>query len=191
MDVFRTLAKRTSPRHVLWRFDPIVATPDFDADEILARFRTLAHALTGYTERCTFSFASYYGKVTRRMQKAKIATVDPPLEGKQALLDRIADVADNCGIRLYACCQDALLSERIQKAHCVDGDLLAELFPDRPHVSQINPTREQCGCVTSRDIGMYDTCPYGCVYCYANASHTAVVKHRQQHDPAGEMLVKK
>ncbi|MBN1565572.1 MAG: DUF1848 domain-containing protein [Anaerolineae bacterium] len=200
--VFHALAERTSPRHVLWRFDPIVALGDAgqvsspsegggDLGERLIRFREIARALAGHTERCYFSFASYYGKVQRRMQKANIPYCDPPLEAKQALVEQMADCADECGITLHACCQDALLSDRVQKAHCVDGDLLAQLFPDRPHVTQANPTREQCGCVTSRDIGMYDTCPYGCVYCYANANHAAAVKHRQQHDPMSETLVKK
>jgi hypothetical protein len=191
VEVFRALAERTSPRHVLWRFDPIVATPDFTGNETLARFRDLARALTGYTERCYFSFASYYGKVQRRMQRANIAYSDPPIAAKQALLEQMADTADDCGIALHACCQDALLSARVHKAHCVDGDLLAALFPDRPLVTKANPTREECGCVTSRDIGMYDTCPYGCVYCYANVSHAAAVKLRQLHDSTGETLVKK
>jgi len=28
--------------------------------------------------------------------------------------------------------------------------------------------RELCGCIYSKDIGEYDTCPHQCEYCYAN-----------------------
>jgi radical SAM superfamily enzyme YgiQ (UPF0313 family) len=77
----------------------------------------------------------------------------------------------------------------VQKAHCVDGDLLAELFPDRPPVSEARPTREQCGCVAGRDIGMYDGCPFGCAYCYANQSRTAALARFWSHKPDGEALV--
>jgi hypothetical protein len=101
----------------------------------------------------------------------------------------MADVANECGITLYACCQDALVAGHVQKAHCVDGDLLAELFPDRPLVSQPRPTREQCGCIASRDIGMYDTCPYGCVYCYANQNNQVALTRFHKHKAEENILV--
>ena len=123
------------------------------------------------------------------MQQAGIQFYDPPLDEKQALVEKMADVADECGITLYACCQDGLVAGRVQKAHCVDGDLLEELFPERPLAAQPRPTRDQCGCVASRDIGMYDTCPYGCVYCYANQSHQVALARFRKHVPEAAILV--
>lgn len=190
VQAFRDLSERTSPRQVLWRFDPIVFTDELGAQFYIGRFRQLAEALAGATRRCYFSFATYYGKVERQMRQVGIRYIDPPLDEKQALVETMADTADQHGITLYACCQDLLVAGRAQKAHCVDGDLLAELFPDRPLISQPKPTREQCGCVASRDIGMYDTCPHGCVYCYANQSHQAALSRFRAHQPDEDMLIK-
>lgn len=187
--VLRELAERIGPRRVLWRFDPILFTDELDAAFYLGRFRDIAEALAGATERCYFSFAVFYGKVEQQLRQAKVRYFDPPPEEKQALVEALADAADECGITLHACCQDALVSGRVQKAHCVDGDLLAALFPERPHVAELRPTREQCGCTASRDIGVYDTCPFGCVYCYANRSRQAALRRFKAHDPAGEMLI--
>jgi hypothetical protein len=190
VQVFRKLAERTSSRQVQWRFDPILFTDELGPAFYAARFRDVATALSGATERCYFSFAVFYGKVERRLREAGVHYHDPPMEEKRSLVETMADVADECGITLYSCCQDALVGGRVQKARCVDGDLLAELFPDRPRISQLRPTREQCGCVASRDIGMYDTCPYGCVYCYANKGHPVALSRSKSHDVEGEMLVR-
>ena len=48
--------------------------------------------------------------------------------------------------------------------------------------------REACGCIVSKDIGMYDTCPHFCVYCYANAGRERVIENRRRHDPASPFL---
>jgi hypothetical protein len=182
------LAARTSPRHVQWRFDPILFTDELGTDFYLERFRELAAALTGATQRCYFSFVTFYGKVERRLREADIRFHDPLLEEKRALVAAMADVASEHRMTLYTCCQEALVGGQVQKAHCVDGSLLAELFPDWPLIAEPRPTREGCGCAASRDIGVYDTCPYGCVYCYANQSQMAALKRFRMHDPAGETL---
>ena len=189
VQVFRELAEHTSPRHVLWRFDPILFTDELGTEFYIRRFRDIAAALAGATQRCYFSFAVFYNKVERQLGRKGIPFRDPTVDEKQALVKVMADIADKYRIGLYACCQDSLVTGRVQKAHCVDGDLLAELFPDQPRVTQHRPTRDQCGCVASRDIGMYDTCPYGCTYCYANHSREVALARFRAHNPEGEMLI--
>jgi hypothetical protein len=187
--ILRQLAERTSSRHVQWRFDPILFTDTLGTDFYIGRFRSIAKSLAGATQRCYFSFALFYDKVERRLARAGIQFRDPSREEKQALVQSLANIANEYGMTLYACCEDALVTGRVQKAHCVDGDLLAELFPERPLAFRLRPTREQCGCVASRDIGMYDTCPHGCVYCYANQGHQAALIRFRAHDPQGDVLV--
>lgn len=50
------------------------------------------------------------------------------------------------------------------------------------------PTRPECGCAESVDIGRYDTCPHGCVYCYANTNKPRADTCHQAHDPAAAFL---
>ncbi len=188
-EVLRSLAARIGPRRVQWRFDPIVFTDRLGPAFYLERFEQIAAALRGATTRCYFSFASFYGKAQRHLQAAGVHYIDPPLDIKRRLVRGMADLADAYGITLHACCQDALLSERVHKAHCVDADLLAELFPDRPLRAAARPTREECGCFASRDLGTYDTCGYGCLYCYATSSPQTAQRRLQAHDPASEFLV--
>ncbi|HWH72257.1 MAG TPA: DUF1848 family protein, partial [Candidatus Sulfotelmatobacter sp.] len=58
----------------------------------------------------------------------------------------------------------------------------------RPIKARLKGNRKDCDCFESRDVGDYDTCPHGCVHCYA-VQHQALAKTRyQQHDPLAETL---
>ncbi len=53
--------------------------------------------------------------------------------------------------------------------------------------------REFCGCMKSKDIGEYDTCPHLCEYCYANTSKDTAVRNYKQHmdNPLSETITGK
>ena len=48
--------------------------------------------------------------------------------------------------------------------------------------------RPECGCYASKDIGEYDTCPHGCVYCYAVQNRDLAKTRFREHDPMSEFL---
>jgi hypothetical protein len=41
--------------------------------------------------------------------------------------------------------------------------------------------RQFCGCINSKDIGEYNTCPHLCEYCYANASKEMAIANYKRH----------
>lgn len=46
-----------------------------------------------------------------------------------------------------------------------------------------------CVDVVSRDIGMYDSCLFGCQYCYATSSFDKARRNHAAHDPQSPILV--
>ena len=53
--------------------------------------------------------------------------------------------------------------------------------------------RQFCGCIISKDIGEYNTCPHLCEYCYANASKEKAQENYNKHkmNPLGETITGK
>ena len=189
---FKLLSERYGPKRVIWRFDPIIISNITGPDYYKAIFTEIAACLKGATERCYFSFACLYEKVRKNLLRLEsthhVICSDPDRTVKISLANDLADIASEYGITLYSCCGSYLVSGRIKKAQCIDGELLYTLFPHKPKQTKVNPTRKECGCVVSRDIGGYDTCPHGCVYCYANINREMAYKRYSAHNPEADML---
>lgn len=189
---FRLLAERYGPRRVQWRFDPIVISSVTGPNFYIRRFEEITSRLQGATERCYFSFVCMYSKVRRNLDELSenhnIICHEPSAADKTALTGRLWEIADRHGIILYSCCGEALATGGVRQAQCIDGELLYELFPHKPKQTKINPTRKGCRCVISRDIGAYDTCPHGCIYCYANVNKGLAYKRFMAHDPSSHIL---
>ena len=192
LKTLKYLSERYSPRHINWRFDPIILSSITGADFYLDAFERLAAPLAGRVERCYFSFVTEYEKVKRNLLQLLtdkgINIFQPHLEEKITLTDRLAAIAERYGIRMYTCCGDCLLGDRIHKAHCIDGGIIEQLFFPHGFEYKEKPTRKECGCTESIDIGTYDTCPHGCVYCYANANKATADRAFKNHDPASAFL---
>jgi len=186
---FQRLAERY-PGQVFWRYDPIVLSGQTPLEYHIHKFGELAGQLRGFTSRCYFSFVNWYQKVKRNFAKATfdhgVRFRDADLAERLDIVGRLVEVARANDMSLYSCCQDALCSvPGVAKAHCVDIDTIRQLAPARYRRLKMVPTRRDCGCYDSRDLGYYDSCPHGCIYCYANmnrdkakAFHTAYLKSR-------------
>lgn len=190
---------RWGPRAVVWRYDPIV-TLDSTLDSTLsstaagppgghrATFARLAAALRGITDEAVVSFLQPYRKTVRNLGAAGLSWRDPEVEEKRALLADLAGIAAGQGMALTLCTQPALAGvPGTAPARCVDAARLSDVA-GRPLAAREKGNRPGCLCAQSRDIGAYDSCPHGCVYCYAVANRAAARRGLAAHDPEGEFL---
>jgi hypothetical protein len=125
----------------------------------------------------------------RELQESTgVRTTEPEQPFKTDLIRQLVGIAEAHGIQMYSCCGDCLVSDKIHKAHCVDGALIERLFFPQGLIYKEKPTRDGCGCTESIDVGTYDTCPHGCVYCYANANKAVAQRAFENHDPRSAFL---
>ena len=192
INAFKRLSNLISPEFTLWRYDPILFSKVTTESYHLEKFDSLSRQLEGYTNRCYFSFVDFYGKTERNLrrieQEHNLSFHRPAIDEQKHLAHQLREIASARGITMYSCCHDNLIGYGIEKAHCIDANLVAQLRPDVKAHPHLSPTRQDCGCAKSFDIGSYDTCPYGCVYCYANNSRDAARKRMRSHDASDTVL---
>jgi len=192
IETLKLLSRIYSPRHINWRFDPIIISSICDRKFWLKAFEDLTSRFAGLVERCYFSFVTEYEKVKRNfeeLQKTKgVTIIGCSIDFKIELANELANIAQRYGIEMVSCCGDYLVGKKIKKAHCIDGGIIESLFFPGGLQYTEKPTRKECGCTESIDIGAYDTCPHGCIYCYANTNkHTACQAFRN-HDKQSAFL---
>ncbi len=185
--VFRQLSDLIGPKRVIWRYDPVFINPRYDIKFHLSAFETLSKALEGYTEKCIFSFADDY-KSTRRNREA-LAILEISNVERRVIGRAFSEIAQSRGMELETCAEEIDLSEyNIGHARCVDGRLMESISGYALHTKKAQGQRKLCGCVQSTDIGMYNSCKNGCLYCYANYSLPLMRKNISLHDPASPLL---
>ncbi len=188
----RELAERLGPESVIWRYDPIVVSSLTPVAFHLEQFASIARGLEGAIRRVYFSFVDDYGKTRQSFERLRrehgIRFHELGLQEKRKLVQRLCDVASRHGMKLHACCEDELVGDGVEKGRCIDLAWIRRLRPGLRERPRRRATRAQCGCTESVDIGAYDTCAFGCCYCYATRSRDAALARLREHDPEDTLL---
>ena len=187
----RGLASVWGRRAVVWRYDPILDTALTGPAWHRSTFATLAAALDGAVDEVVVSFAQIYAKTRRNLDAAArrhgFSWRDPDDAEKRALIGALASIAAAHGMRLTVCTQPDLVAAGAEAARCIDAARLSDIA-GRTITARTRGNRPGCLCHESRDIGAYESCPQGCVYCYAVSGRAAAKRFLATHDPAGEAL---
>lgn len=132
-------------------------------------------------------------------------------EGWELNLATCAEKVDltRYGIEHNCCIDDVLLQQlyphdsvlmdflEIKRDAQVQGNLLQTINISDNHPVHCSPNprlkdkgqREECGCIISKDIGSYNTCPHFCIYCYANRYIEFVKKNRERYSPNSKSII--
>lgn len=190
---FVELASVIGPSRTLWRYDPIILSNITPPEYHIKMFSEIAAALEGSTTRVTVSLLDLYRKTKRRLEELEeISLWETEVPGAPGqlksdvlgLFAKIAAIARSHGMVITSCAEPYDLSAcGIGHGACIDADTIRAALGVEVSRRKDPGQRGECGCVVSRDIGVYDTCMRGCVYCYATDG-TGTEKAHDPHAPA-------
>jgi len=198
VETMRRLAERVGPQRVMWRYDPIAVGGPFTVDWHLDQAQRLANELAGSAGRWVVSFLDFYGKTKRRLARLKeergieFKDVAGPDHEKdlERLCRGLAGVAKASGLELASCAEELDLGPwGVKAGACVDVELVRRALGLKLDLPKDPGQRPACLCAQSVDIGVYNTCSHGCLYCYANFSDKAIAANLERHRRDGEALV--
>ena len=215
---FIQLSERIGKEKVVWRFDPMLLTDSIDVDDLLIRVKNIGDQLQNHTKKLVFSFADIasYRKVENNLKKDKIPFIEFTQETMKIFASGLQKLNKKWNFEIATCAEKIPLENYgIKHNKCIDDDLMIDLFSDdkrlmaflgvkfeeptlfdnsiglkKGKITKDKGQREACGCIVSKDIGQYNTCPHECVYCYANTSKE-IAKfnyHKHTKKPYGETI---
>lgn len=185
--VFQELSNRIGKEKVVWRYDPIFFSNRYNVQYHLKAFRSIAEALSGYTEKCVISFLDIYPKNKKNMDD--LLSYDLSDSELREFAKELSNIAKENHIKIGSCAEKIDLDEYgIIHNSCIDKELIEKIIGCKLKINKDKNQRIECGCVESVEVGTYNTCKNGCVYCYANYSAKSVESNFQKYDPLSPLL---
>lgn len=221
IETFIELSEKIGKEKVIWRFDPYILTDTCGVDELLKRTEHIANQLKNYTNKLVFSFADIktYKKVQNNLRKDSVPYIEFNERTMNELATGLMELNKKWNFEIGTCAEKIDLDKYgIIHNKCIDDDLMkklfykdkklmkflgyefeeADLFDSVGKLVSLKPRnlkdkgqRQACGCIMSKDIGQYNTCPHECLYCYANTSVETAKKNYKRHreNPSSESII--
>lgn len=185
--IFQELSNKIGKEKVVWRYDPIFFSNRYNVQYHLKAFRSIAEALSGYTEKCVISFLDIYPKNKKNMDN--LLSYDLSDSELREFAKELSNIAKENHIKIGSCAEKVDLDEYgIIHNSCIDKELIEKIIGCKLKINKDKNQRIECGCVESVEVGTYNTCKNGCVYCYANYSAKSVESNFQKYDPLSPLL---
>jgi len=208
IETFINLSNQIGKEKVIWRFDPLILSTVITIDNLISKIENIGNKINQYTEKLVFSFADIesYKKVQSNLSKTNESYREFTQSEIDEFSEKIVSLNKSWKLSLSTCAEKVDLEKyNIEHNRCIDDELIHKIGKDDPKILDwlgvSNPMlslfdddysnnlklkdkgqRKACGCIVSKDIGMYNTCNHLCTYCYANHSENIVKQNLKKHD---------
>jgi len=160
---FIELSNRIGKEYVILRYDPIFLNEQYDINYHIRAFEKTCELLSIFTNKIIVSILDST-KFIKKNYKEMLENNEIIIE---LLLPQLCNIAKDYGVKIESCAEE-LNNIGIPHTKCIDNELISKLTNQNIKYNKDKSQRKLCNCVDSIDIGEYNTCKNGCIYCYAN-----------------------
>lgn len=187
MASFCELSKRVGANAMSWRYDPIFITDKYSVDFHIESFEKMATRLSGSVNHCVISFIDLYVKTKNNFPQAR----EVSREDRIRLGKAFVEIGKKYGMAIRSCCEGTeLAAYGIDVSGCLTQRVVEGAIGERLQVPKSKKSqRKECNCLLGSDIGAYNSCGHGCIYCYANYNRELVLQNMRLHDVSSPFLI--
>ena len=187
MDSLIQLSEILGIKSVSWRYDPIFISDKYTVAFHIEAFEKMAEKLKGHVDNCVISFIDLYEKTKRNFPSVKeVSRLD-----RERLAQEFVRIGINYGIQIRSCHEGEELAKfGVDVSGCMTQSVIERAIGGSLQIPKAKKSvRVGCECLLGNDIGMYNTCGHGCIYCYANYDNETVRKNNKLHQKDSPFLI--
>lgn len=187
IEAIHKLSKIIGSENLVVRYDPVFISEQYSIAYHKKAFEKLCCLLEGATQKIIVSFLDEYKNVKQNRKVLAYRMVCE--EDYKEIGLAFSQSAKKHGMSVQTCFENRNLSEYgFTVGDCLSSTLAYQMTGKK--FKRWTARKEQkCHCVQMVDIGVYNTCPHLCKYCYANYDEGKVSFQRQAHDKMSSLLI--
>ena len=184
INAIKKLSTIIGKNNVVVRYDPVFLNDKYTLEYHKKAFTKICNLLDGYINKIIISFIDDYKNVRKNIHQLNIKEFTK--EDYKEIGLSFSKSAKEHNMTVQTCYEEENLTEYgFIKGECFSHEqayqLTGKSFP--------NWKARNCSCVEMVDIGVYNTCPHFCKYCYANFDEKKVKRNIKEHNSNNSLLI--
>lgn len=183
----KELSEKIGKDKIWVRYDPVFINDEYTLNYHVKNFDRMCELLDGFVDKIIISFLDMYQNVRYNMPYLRPKTLTE--DDYKAIGTNFSNSAKKHGMTVQTCAEKRNLKEYGFKVlDCVTKEI-ASALTGKNNFKTWTARKGKCKCVSMVDIGVYNTCPHMCKYCYANYDETKVKDNIKKHNPNFPLLI--
>ena len=169
------------------RYDQIFISEKYTIEYHIKAFDKLCKLLNGHVEKIIVSFIDNYQNVRKNEKTLNFREFTE--KDYKIIGENFSKSAKENNLIVQTCFEENDLTKYgFTKGECLSHEL-AYILTGKKYKNWTARKEQKCNCVEMVDIGVYNSCPHFCKYCYANFNEEKVKDNFKLHDDNSSLLV--